>query len=85
RASKAKRIGILATTEHLPFSAALGDPRVITLALGSRKNMRACARRLFAALRKFDILHVDAIIAESFPEKGIGAAIMERLRRASGK
>ncbi|MDO8585156.1 MAG: L-threonylcarbamoyladenylate synthase [bacterium] len=83
RSSKGKRVGILATEESLPYYMALGDRRIITLALGSRNNMRACARRLFAVLRKFDTLNVDLIITESFPEKGIGAAMMERLRRAS--
>lgn len=83
KTSRAKRIGILATNEHVPLYMRLGDPRTITLSVGSRKNLAACARRLFATLRQFDTLNVDLIIAESFPERGIGAAIMDRLCRAA--
>lgn len=83
KTSRAKHIGILATDEHLPLYMRLGDSRAITLSLGSRKNLAACARRLFATLRQFDTLNVDVIIAESFPERGIGAAMMDRLQRAA--
>jgi L-threonylcarbamoyladenylate synthase len=43
------------------------------------------ATRLYYALRELDKLGVDEIIAEPVAEQGIGAAIMDRLRRASGK
>ncbi len=43
------------------------------------------AVRLFYALRELDKLGVDEIIAEPVPERGIGIAIMDRLRRASAK
>lgn len=43
------------------------------------------ATRLYYALRELDKLGVDEIIAEPLSEHGIGAAIMDRLRRASGK
>lgn len=85
KTSRAKRIGILATDEYLPMYMRLGDSRTITLSLGSRKNLAACARRLFATLRQFDTLNVDVIIAETFPESGIGTAMMDRLRRAAGE
>ncbi len=41
--------------------------------------------RLFYALRQLDQLGVDEIIAEPVAEHGLGAAIMDRLRRASVK
>ncbi len=41
--------------------------------------------RLFYALRELDKLGVDEIIAEPVAEHGLGAAIMDRLRRASVK
>jgi L-threonylcarbamoyladenylate synthase len=43
------------------------------------------ATRLYYALRELDKLGVDEIIAEPLPEQGVGAAIMDRLRRASAK
>ncbi len=42
------------------------------------------AANLFQAMRKLDKMHLDFILAEPVPEKGIGEAIMDRLRRASG-
>ena len=41
--------------------------------------------RLFYALRELDKLGADEIIAEPVAEHGLGAAIMDRLRRASVK
>ncbi|MDB6138932.1 MAG: telomere recombination [Verrucomicrobiaceae bacterium] len=41
--------------------------------------------RLFYALRELDKLGADEIIAEPVAEHGLGAAIMDRLRRASAK
>ncbi|MFC4993800.1 L-threonylcarbamoyladenylate synthase [Rubritalea tangerina] len=43
------------------------------------------AVRLFFALRQLDESGVDAIVAESVAETGIGVAINDRLRRASAK
>ncbi len=41
------------------------------------------AQALFATLRALDDEAVDRIIVESVPEAGLGAAIMDRLRRAA--
>jgi L-threonylcarbamoyladenylate synthase len=41
------------------------------------------AHSLFAALRDLDALGVDVIIVERVPEAGLGAAVMDRLRRAA--
>jgi len=43
------------------------------------------AVRFFFALRELDKLGVDEIIAEAIPERGLGFAIMDRLRRAASK
>ncbi|MGD1046200.1 MAG: L-threonylcarbamoyladenylate synthase [Bacteroidota bacterium] len=40
-------------------------------------------RNIFRALRELDNLHVDCMIVESVEEKGIGAAIMDRLSKAA--
>ncbi|WP_456367638.1 L-threonylcarbamoyladenylate synthase [Thermococcus sp.] len=42
------------------------------------------ARNLFKALRELDKRGVDVIIAEGIEEKGIGLAVMNRLKKASG-
>lgn len=54
------------------------------LSCGTRGNLETVAAGLFAALREFDQTEVACIYAESFPEQGIGAAIMNRLRKAAG-
>lgn len=52
--------------------------------LGSRKNLYTIAASLFDSLRNLDKLNVDVGIVEGVEEKGIGLAIMNRLRKASG-
>lgn len=53
-----------------------------TLSPGSGKLPEA-AVRFFFSLRKLDEFGVDEIISEPIPERGIGFAIMDRLKRAS--
>jgi L-threonylcarbamoyladenylate synthase len=48
-------------------------------------SLERYARDIFRALRELDNLHVDCMIVESVEEKGIGAAIMDRLVRAAQK
>jgi L-threonylcarbamoyladenylate synthase len=50
----------------------------------SRSNdLREAAANLYGAMRRLDEAGLDLIIAEVLPESGIGAAIMERLRKAA--
>ena len=48
-------------------------------------ELEEAARRLFAAIRRLDALDLDYIEVEPVPERGLGRAIMDRLRRATGK
>lgn len=43
------------------------------------------AAQLFAALRRLDALGLDAIVAEPCEERGLGHAIMDRLRRCAAR
>jgi L-threonylcarbamoyladenylate synthase len=52
--------------------------------LSKKGDMKEAAANLFAAIRRLDALDLDLIIAEAIPEVGLGRAIMDRLRRASG-
>ena len=74
-----KKVGILASEENSSFYT-MGE--VITL--GSIHNMSQVAHNLFEALRSFDDIGVDVIIAEAFEEKGVGIAVMNRLNKAAG-
>ena len=50
----------------------------------SRSNdLCEAAANLYGAMRRLDEAGLDLIIAEELPESGIGAAIMERLRKAA--
>jgi L-threonylcarbamoyladenylate synthase len=46
-------------------------------------NLREAAANLFAAMRRLDALGLDRIIAQPFPDSGLGRAINDRLRRAA--
>jgi len=56
----------------------------VVKSLGSRKNLTTVARNLFRLLREFDEEKVDMIIAEGITPKGLGLAVMNRLRKAVG-
>lgn len=50
---------------------------------GSRADGDAWARALFALLRDLDAAGYDAIVVEEILEKGVGAAVLNRLRKAA--
>jgi len=48
-------------------------------------DLREAAAGLFRALRRLDGLALDRIVARPVPEKGLGLAIMDRLRRCAAR
>jgi len=52
--------------------------------LSPKGSLREAAANLFQAMRKLDKMKVDLIVAQSVPEAGVGLAVMDRLRKASG-
>jgi L-threonylcarbamoyladenylate synthase len=48
-------------------------------------DLNEAARHLFATLRALDASEADVILAEVFPDEGLGRAINDRLRRAAAK
>jgi L-threonylcarbamoyladenylate synthase len=74
-----KKVGILATDET-KNQYSVGQIK----SLGSRSNPDLIASNLFKELRDFNKTSVDVILAESVPLDGIGLAVMNRLRKASG-
>lgn len=71
------RVGVL-----LQRTLGLEDERVAVEQMPT--DLKSYAQRLFAALRTLDAQGVDVIIVESVEERGLGRAIMDRLRRAGG-
>jgi len=53
--------------------------------LSERQNLSEAAANLFGYLRELDNLDLDLIVAEKLPEDGLGAAINDRLRRATAR
>ena len=47
------------------------------------KTLRLAARNLYSVMRELDTQKLDVILVEELSEKGIGCAIMNRLRRAA--
>jgi L-threonylcarbamoyladenylate synthase len=77
--NKGHKVGILATDETQ--TAYKAD---VIKSLGSRSNLAIVARNLFRLLREVDAENVDIIIAEGVSSEGLGLAVMNRLRKASG-
>jgi L-threonylcarbamoyladenylate synthase len=76
---KGAKVGVLATDETL--AAYRADA---VKSLGSRFNLAVVAQNLFRLLRELDAEGVDVIIAEGVSTEGLGLAVMNRLRKASG-
>jgi len=49
------------------------------------RDLKAYARRMFAVMRELDELGVDEMIIEGVVERGLGVAVMDRLRRAASR
>lgn len=58
-------------------------PSVKVLSMGPQGDLHALANRLYHLLREADILGLDVLFIESVEEKGLGTAIMNRLRKAA--
>lgn len=80
-AARGHRVGIMIQSEHREEYSGPFDIKV----LGSGRKPDTCAANLFETLRDFDRGGVQVIVAEGVPEKGLGLAIMDRLRRAAAK
>ena len=76
---KNQRVGLLAWSGGPRSSDAFTGIRN----LSDRGDLREAAANLFRYLRELDALGLDLIVAERVPFQGLGAAIMDRLERAS--
>ncbi|MED4534499.1 L-threonylcarbamoyladenylate synthase [Metabacillus fastidiosus] len=77
--NEGKRVGILTTKENAHF---YNVDKIIVC--GERRELQTVANELYDVLRQFDDEQIDVILSESFPNEGIGQAIMNRLLKASG-
>jgi len=73
------KVGVLTTEEYQHVYSA-----DVVLSCGMRNDLASVATKLYDVLRTFDASEVDVIFSESFPNEGIGNAIMNRLTKAAG-
>ena len=68
----------------LAWTPIKSDERFVAIRnLSGKQNLREAAANLFRYLRELDELGADLIVAERVPDQGLGAAILDRLTRAS--
>ncbi|MBP2031303.1 L-threonylcarbamoyladenylate synthase [Methanohalophilus levihalophilus] len=77
--SEGKKVGALLTTELQGNFKSMK-----TISLGSASEPSIAANRIFCAMREMDLEGMDIILVDgSFTAQGIGAAVFNRLRKAS--
>ena len=75
---KKHRVGLLA------WNASIPEERFAAVrTLSQRHDLHEAAANLFRCLRELDELDLNLIVAERVPAQGLGAAILDRLERAS--
>ena len=79
--ARGMRPGLLLTTET---AGAFSNYFPLEI-MGSQKDPKTVARRLYGALRRLDSEAVDVIIAEGLVEVEMGRALMNRLRKAASR
>ena len=70
------RVAVVAAREDAPVGPHVRVP-------GGLREPEAWARALFALLRDLDAEGYDHVVVQAIPEEGVGAAVMERLRKAA--
>ena len=73
-----RRIGVLRFT-----AAGVLDDSIHLEVLSPSADLNEAAAKLYQSLHKLDRLELDLIIAERFPDHGLGKTINDRLERAS--
>lgn len=79
-----KRVGIMCSDESRVAFDLESDGVQVIKTTGSRLILQEVASSVFRLLREFDEDNVDIILAEAYPNEGIGKAIMNRLNKSAG-
>lgn len=75
---KGKKIGVLYYGESF-----INNAVTISCSLSPSADMDEAAANLYGTLHRFDGLGLDIIIVQEFPAEGVGAALNDKLKRAS--
>jgi len=82
--ARGKKVGVILTSENEKRYLWVSPPDKIFI-LASQKDLAGAARNIFNILRLCDAEKLDVVIAESWPEKEMGLALMNRLKKAAGE
>lgn len=82
RYAKRGNVRILASSDHC---AAYHRSGLDAVPFGRAAAPATVARKIFGLFRACDAAGIRTIVVESIPEKGLGAAVMDRLSRAAAK
>ncbi len=74
------KVGVMVPTEHAARYSGF-----TVLPMGSIENLQEISSSLYRLLREADEKGLDILLVEGISEKGLGMAIMNRLRRAAGE
>ncbi len=82
-----EKVGIIATDENIGIirnkTSHIKD-KVIIVSIGTEKDMETIAGNLYKVLRNFDKTDVGQIYGETFANKNLGQAVMNRMCKAAG-
>ncbi len=76
--AEGKKVGVLATSTN----GHLYDTDIV-IGFGKSDDLEEIGSNIFHALREIDSMRLDVIFAEAVDEKGIGVAIMNRMKKAA--
>ncbi|SFG13759.1 L-threonylcarbamoyladenylate synthase [Oribacterium sp. WCC10] len=78
------KVGIICCEETRGCYTEASDKKAEIKVLGHRSEPLSMTHELFRVLREFDDDKVERIYAESYSDKGVGFALMNRMRKAAG-
>lgn len=76
-----RKVCVIASRET--YAQLEGEVDALFNVVGSRGDLYEIAKNIFGALRWLDEMGCEAAICEGFEERGLGLAVMNRLRKAS--
>jgi L-threonylcarbamoyladenylate synthase len=77
---KEKKIGLLLFQQTIP-----NVPLIHQKILSPEGDLKIATAKLYNSLHELDTMNLDLIIAERFPDEGLGRTLNDRLTRATEK
>jgi hypothetical protein len=78
------KVGIICCEETLAYYEKVSGDNADIKVLGHRSEPLSMTHELFRVLREFDDDKAERIYAESYSDRGVGFALMNRMRKAAG-